>query len=113
MINKAILVLVVLTLAVVAIAGTVPSGGNNYRVTLLQASVVNGTELKAGDYKLNVNADKITISGSNKSVEVGVKVENVESKFEHTAIRYTQENGKAVISEIRVGGTTTKLVFNR
>ncbi len=113
MINKAILVLAVLALAVVAMAGTFPGGGPTYRVTLVQPAVVNGTVLKPGEYKLNVVADKMTLSSGKQSVEVGVKVENVEEKFEHTAIRYTQENGKAVISEIRVGGTTTKLVFNR
>ncbi len=113
MIKKVVLILAVLALAVVAMAGTFPGGGPTYRVTLTKAAMVNGTELKPGEYKLNVVSDKMTLSSAKQSVEVGVKMENAEEKFQHTAIRYTEENGKAVISEIRVGGTKTKLIFNR
>jgi hypothetical protein len=113
MFNRAILVILVLAVAVVAMAGTLPSGVNQYRVTLLQTSVLNGTELKAGDYKLAVDAGKLVISGHKQSVQTDVQVESGDAKFPHTVIRYTKDNGRAVISEIHVGGTTTKLIFNR
>jgi hypothetical protein len=111
--NRVFLALAGLALAAVAMADTAQSGRNTYRVTLLQPSVVNGTELRAGDYKLAVNSEKAVFSGSKQSVETSVKVENGGEKFAHTAIRFTRENGKAIISEIRVGGTNTKLVFDR
>jgi predicted secreted protein len=106
----------ILTLAIVALtlsfAGTVPGVGGNYKITLLQPSVVKGKELKAGEYRLNLAADKVTIVSGKQSVEVPVKVETAEQKFDTTAIRYTDEGGKPSISEIRLGGTRTKLVFN-
>jgi len=46
-------------------------------------------------------------------VEVPVKVETAEKKFGDTVIGYAMENGKSVISEIRLGGTKTRLVFAR
>jgi hypothetical protein len=44
-------------------------------------------------------------------VDVPVKVETMEKKFDNTAIRFNTESGKPVIGEIRVGGTKAKLVF--
>ena len=82
-----------------------------YKVTLTQLSVVSGNELKAGDYRLNVQNDKVTIVNGKHSVEVPVKIENVEQKYDSTAVRYSDEGGKTTISEIRLGGTKTKLVF--
>jgi len=83
----------------------------NYKVQIFQPSVVKGTQLKPGEYKVNVQNDKVTITGQQQSVEVTVKVENSEKKFDTTVIRYSQENGKSTISEIRLGGTKTRLVF--
>jgi len=111
MLKKLVLSLVILALAV-ATAGTVPGVGS-YKLTLLQPTVVNGTVLKAGDYRLNLANDKVTIVDGKTSVEARVKVETENQKFDTTAIRYTDKEGKAVISEIRLGGTKTKLIFNQ
>jgi hypothetical protein len=88
------------------------ASADTYRVTLLQRSVVAGTELKPGEYKLVVNDGKVVISKGKTSVETAVKVENSGSKFSSTSVRYTNGEGKSKIQEIRLGGTTTKLVFN-
>jgi hypothetical protein len=112
MIKKLVLIFAILAV-VAATAGTVPGVSGNYKVTLLQPSVVNGTVLKPGEYRLNVAADKVTIVNGKNSVEVPVKIETAEQKFDSTAIRYTEQDGKASISEIRLGGTKTRLVFNR
>lgn len=90
-----------------AFAGTVPAV-RSYRITLAQPAVVNGTELQPGDYRLNVDASKITLVKGKQSVEAAVRVDSVESKFDSTAIRYTGKN----IAEIRLGGTRTKIVLN-
>ena len=84
-----------------------------YKVTLVQPSLVNGTELKAGDYRLNVQNDKVTMVNGKLSVEVPVKIENVPQKYDANAVRYSDEGGKVTISEIRLGGTKTKLIFTR
>jgi hypothetical protein len=103
MLKKFVLAFAVLALAVASAA--------TYKVTILQPSVVKGNALKAGDYRLNVQDDKVTIVNGKQSVEVPVKIENVEQKYDTTAVRYSDQGGKPTISEIRLGGTKTKLVF--
>jgi len=111
MLKKLVLTFVILALAA-ATAGTVPGTGS-YKLTLLQPSVVNGTVLKAGDYRLNLTNDTVKIVNGKLTVESPVKVETADQKFDSTAIRYIDKGGKAAISEIRLGGTKTRLVFNQ
>jgi hypothetical protein len=111
MLSKFLVAFAILAL-VVASAGTVPGPGSSYRVNLTQPSVVKGSDLKAGEYQITVGADKATFVAGKTSVEAPVKVETAAEKYRSTAVRYTTENGKAVISEIRIGGTTTRLLFN-
>jgi hypothetical protein len=112
MLKKMILILAVVTL--VASAGTVPGSGH-YNVTLNQPAVVQGTVLKAGDYRLILADSKLTIInevGKKNPLEVTVKVETQDKKFDTTVVRLDTSGGKAAISEIRLGGTKTRLVFN-
>ncbi|MBZ5585180.1 MAG: hypothetical protein LAQ30_23830 [Acidobacteriia bacterium] len=81
----------------------------SYNVKLIQPSVVKGTELKPGEYRLNVENDKATFVKGKETVEASVKVENADQKYQTTSVRYT---AGSTISEIRVGGTKTRLVFN-
>ena len=83
-----------------------------YNVTLFQQSTVAGKELKAGDYKLTVDGDKATISMGKQKIEAPAKLETSETKFSSTSVRYTTEDGKMKIQEIRLGGTNQKVVFN-
>ncbi len=106
MLKRFVLAFAILALAA-AFAGTVPSV-HSYRITLVQPAVVNGTELKPGEYRLTVDTSKITMVMGKATVEAPARVEAVEKKYETTAIRYT---GK-IISEIRLGGTKTRIVIN-
>jgi hypothetical protein len=83
-----------------------------YNVTLFQPSHINGKDLKPGDYKMTVDDGKVTISKGKEKVEAAVKLETGDSKFSATSVRYTDDNGKAKVQEIRLGGTTTRVVFN-
>ena len=94
-----------------AILGLAAASAETYRVTLSQPSKVEGKQLKAGEYRLNVENSKLTIVSGKQSVEVPVKVQNGDTKFESTAIRYTGTGDKVSIQEIRIGGTKTKLLF--
>jgi hypothetical protein len=87
------------------------ASADTYRVTLFQSSVVNGTELKPGDYKVQLTDSKVVISKGKETVEATVKVENGNEKFNATSVRYSNADGKYKIQEIRLGGTKTKLVF--
>jgi hypothetical protein len=98
--------------ALIASAGTVPVG--HYRITLSQPATVQGTVLKAGDYVLTLKETKLTfISEYGKApVEVTVKLETGEKKFDATSVRLQTSSGSAVVSEIRLGGTKTTLVLD-
>lgn len=100
-----------LMIAFTTVALASMSAAESYRVTLFQPSVVNGATLKPGDYKVEVKDNRATIKGGKESVETEVKVENTDSKYGATSVRYANDGGKFRVDEIRVGGTKTKLVF--
>jgi len=108
---KRLLALFAILAVAVSFAGTVPGPGGSYTITFTQPSVVKGVEFKPGDYRLKIAGDKITIASGKHAVDVTGKIETGETKFDSTAIRYNNQEGKAVVSEIRVGGTKTKLLF--
>ena len=85
----------------------------SYRVTLFQDSIVAGTELKAGEYKIELKDNKAVVKGGKSVVEADVKVETSDQKFSSTTVRYTNaDGGKLKIQEIRLGGTNSIIVFN-
>lgn len=84
----------------------------SYNVTLFQPSVLAGKELKAGEYKVTMDGDKAIISMGKQKVEAPAKIETADSKYSSTSVRYTTEDGKMKIQEIRLGGTNQKVVFN-
>jgi hypothetical protein len=88
------------------------ASAKTYDVKLLQPSIVAGTELKAGEYKLDLGNDKVVISDGKQSAESPVKVEQAEGKFSTTTVRYAVDQGKYKIQEIHLRGTKLKLVFN-
>ncbi len=108
---KRVLVLFALVALVCAFAGTVPVPGSTFKVNFTKVSLVKGKELKAGEYRVTMGADKVTISDEKTTVDATAKFETGTEKFKITAVLYREIDGKAVISEIRVGGTTTKITF--
>ncbi|HAX41080.1 MAG TPA: hypothetical protein DCY80_00810 [Solibacterales bacterium] len=88
------------------------ASASTHSVQIFQPSIVSGQELKPGQYKLTVDDSKVIISKGKQSVEASVKMETSDSKFSSTSVRYITEDGKMKVSEIRLGGTNTKLVFN-
>ncbi len=91
------------------VALVVASAAASYNVTFYQPVMVNGSELKPGDYKLELK-DKTAVIKQGKTVtEVPVRVESENQKFNRTTVRL---NGPQV-EEIRIGGTTTRVVFEK
>jgi len=88
------------------------AGAVSSRVTLFEPSTLNGVDLKPGDYKLQVEGSKLTLQSGKTRAEAEVKAEQADKKFGATTIRYQKADGKLRITEIRVGGTNTKLVVN-
>lgn len=100
--NKLIIAFASVALAAAASAAT------RYNITLFQPSVINGTELKPGDYKVEVDGDKAVFKQGKKMFEAPVKLEESKDKYASNTVRYLL-GGK--VEEIRIGGTHTKLVF--
>jgi hypothetical protein len=92
-----------------SVALAVASAASSYNVTFYQPVKINGAELKAGDYKLELK-DKTAVIKMGKSVtEVPVTIATDGQKYPRTAVRL---NGMQV-EEIRIGGTSTRVVFDK
>lgn len=101
-----------LTIAMISGALTLAAAAEKHNLTLFQPSMVNGTELAPGDYRMEVDGDKIVISKGKQKVEANIKVDTADSKFNTTSVRYATADGKYQVQEIRLGGTNRKLVLN-
>jgi hypothetical protein len=88
------------------------AAAETYKVTLFQPTVVQGKELKPGQYKLDLKNNTLVIANGKDSVETTVKVETNAQKFSSTSVRYATAEGKYSIQEIRLGGTKTRLILN-
>ena len=68
-------------LSFAAAALMVASAAEKHNITLFQPSFVNGTELAPGDYRMELDGDKLIISKGKQKVETSVKTEQADSKF--------------------------------
>jgi hypothetical protein len=98
-------------MAVAAFAGTVPGAKTTFKITLADHVAVNGTEFKAGDCRVVLGEAKITLEQGAQSLVVPAKIENVESRFAATSVFYVPQGDKRALSEIRLGGTKTKITL--
>ena len=94
-----------------AIAAGMAFAASSYQVTLYKPTTVNGTQLKAGDIKLELQGDKVLIKQGKTTVESNVTVQNSAQKFAATTVGYDGDSSNNQVQEIRIGGTTTKLLF--
>ena len=101
-----------LTLSFGTFALAVAGAASTYRVTLFERSMFGATELKPGDYNIELRDGKAVIKAGRKRVEAPVRVETADERFPSTSVRYSNGDGKYHVQEIRVGGTNTKLIFN-
>ena len=94
------------------LAGMAFASAKSFTVTLFEPAVVGGTELKAGDYRCEVQDQRIVLKHGRDTTEAAVKVETGDSKYPSTTVRYASADGKNKVEEIHVGGTNMKLVLN-
>lgn len=102
----------VLFLTAILLLSVTVISAKTFTVTLHQPSVVEGKELKPGNYKVQLAGETATITNGKQTVESAIKTEETSERFSATSVRYTEKDGKMTIREIRVGGTGTKVVFN-
>jgi hypothetical protein len=98
--------------ALFLLAAAAVASARSYTVTLFQPATFGDVELKPGEYKVEVNEQKAVIRNGKVHGESPVKIENGETKYDSTTVRYSNGDGKMKIQEIRLGGTKTKLVFD-
>jgi len=86
----------------------------SYKITLGNASKIGSTELAPGDYKVLVGGPKLVLTAvkTGAAIEVAGKVENGDKKFDTTEIHSKKVDGVSHISEIRFGGSKTKIIFD-
>jgi hypothetical protein len=87
------------------------ASAKSYSLTLSKPAVLAGAELRPGNYKIDVDGSKVVVQRGSQKVESAVKVEQADSKFSVTSVRYVDDGGKNRIEEIRLGGTNLRLVF--
>jgi hypothetical protein len=84
-----------------------------YEITLSSPTKAGNLQLKPGQYKLKVDGSNATFIGVDnaKSVTTTVKVVNSDKKFETTTVDADKDGDTAVIKDIELGGSKTKLEF--
>ena len=87
------------------------ASAKTYSITLSSPAAIGNSQLKSGEYKLELKGDHVVMKGDKVADEFPVHVENEARKFENTSVTTTSESGSSRIEEIRLGGTTVKLVF--
>jgi hypothetical protein len=94
--------------AVATFALTALAASNTFHVTFDDAAWINGTQLKAGDYKVQVEGNKATIKSGKTVVEAPAKLETADHKFQSTGVVLDSKNK---VQEIQIGGTNERIVF--
>ena len=102
MLNK-----LVLTFTTAGMLIAVAAAGS-YKINVIEDTTVEGKQLKAGDYKVEVGNNTATLKHGKETITVPAHTEQAASKFPGTKIRYVDNS----IREINIGGTTTRIVFS-
>ncbi len=84
----------------------------DYTITLFEPAVVGGKQLTAGEYKLELRGDTAVFKNRGQTVESPVQVVQSSRKYPTTAVRLAGRDGGNRIEEIRIGGTTTRVIFD-
>jgi len=84
---------------------------SSYSVKVIDPTWIGQTELKPGDYKVQIEGDKVQFKMGKTVIEAAAKLETSTSKFSYTQLGTKLVDGKSKLEEIDLGGTTSKIVF--
>jgi len=94
------------------LAALASAAENVYRFTLQEPASLNGTQLRPGDYKIQVRGDKAILKfGKTVVGEVPAKLETAEHKFHVTTVDLDGINSNPRIKQIQIDGTNVRIVF--
>jgi hypothetical protein len=99
-------------LVVFALLGLSLAYAKSYHVVLYEKSMLGSTELKPGEYTIELKDQQVLVKNGKLEAQAPVKVENDAHKYSTTTVRYNNGGGQFKIEEIRLGGTNMKLVVN-
>jgi hypothetical protein len=97
-----------LTLAVASAASA-----NRYKVQISEPSQINGQAVKPGEYTLELKDNHAVLKQGKTTIDTEARIESADKKFAETSVRYSNGEGNSKIDEIRLSGTTTKVVFTK
>jgi hypothetical protein len=95
------------------VAGTARAD-RSYEISLSSVSKIGNVQFKPGEYRLVVDAPKVRLThlSSGETVELDAKIQESDTKSEHTSVHTQQVDGVSRISEIRIAGSKTRVSFN-
>jgi hypothetical protein len=90
----------------------IAAAASSYHVKISDTTWVGTTELKPGEYTVQVEGDKVTFKMGKNAVTVPAKVEENASKFSDNQMLVKTENGQPKLKEIDLAGSKSKILFN-
>src|SRR5580658_6013590 len=96
-----------LTFGLAVLALGIASAASSYTLRLTNSVWIGGTQLKPGDYKVEMQGDKAVIKSGKTVVEVPATLGKSDQKF--TLTSFIAEDSKVI--EIDLGGTSEKILF--
>ncbi len=99
--------------AILALFTLSVASAKTYDIMFSSPTKAGNLQLKAGEYRLTVNGTKAVFTDVNttKSFTTEVKVENSDTKFSDTKIESSTEGSTAILKDIELGGSKTKIDF--
>ncbi|MCU1262937.1 MAG: hypothetical protein JWO80_5822 [Bryobacterales bacterium] len=98
-------------IALLSMTAAALASAATYRFNLPLEATLDGQELKAGEYTVDVNDTTAVIKGGKKSIETKVRTETPERKNNATTVKYNQADGKYTLRELHLGGKKLNLIF--
>ena len=95
------------TFGLATLALGIASAASSYTVKLYDSMWIGGTQLKAGEYKVEMQNDKVLFKMGKNVTEIPATFGTNDKKYGSTS--FVSENSKVV--EIDLGGTTSKILF--
>ena len=92
-------------------AALLVASAKSFSIDLTRAARIGSSELKAGQYQIEVVDQKAVLTKGKVRVESPVTVGTANQKYTRTSVIFSDFYGNPRIQEIHVGGTNTKLVF--
>jgi len=88
------------------------AGATTYNVKLLETTNVHGTQLKAGEYRLDVDNGKAVFHRGRTTAEAPAKLATADRKYKDTRFIYDNgSNGQLTLREIDLGGSNIRVVL--